>query len=70
MHTLSLGAGPGGWPFGVVCFFSRRLRKRWTPLMSCRSCKSVCVTLAPCRCRVSVGRQALFAVWIVEVNVD
>lgn len=62
MHTLSLEAGSGGWPLGVVCFFSRRLRKRWTPLMSCRGCKSGCVTLSPCRCRVIVlwtGRRCL-----------
>lgn len=52
MHTLPLEAGSGGWPLGVLCFFSRRLRKRWTPLMSCRGCKSGCVTLAPCRCRI------------------
>lgn len=36
MHTLS-----GGWPLlgwcWWWCFFSRRLRKRWTPLMVSRS---------------------------------
>jgi len=64
MHTLSLGAGPGGWPLGVVCFFSRRLRKRWTPLMSCRVAASLAVSLllhADAAC-LSAGRQALFAV--------
>ena len=64
MHTLSLEAGPGGWPLEEVCFFSRRLRKRWTPLMSCRGVASLAVSLllhADATCR-SMGRQALFAV--------
>ena len=59
MHTLSLEAGSGGWPLEEVCFFSRRLRKRWTPLMSCLGgCKFGCVTLAPCRCSVLIYGQA------------
>lgn len=45
MHTLSLEAGSGGWPLEEVCFFSRRLRKRWTPLMSCRGVASLAVSL-------------------------
>ena len=64
MHTLSLEAGSGGWRLEEVCFFSRRLRKRWTPLMSCRGVASLAVSLllhADATCR-SMGRQALFAV--------
>jgi len=63
MHTLSLKAGSGGWPLGVVCFFSRRLRKRWTPLMSCQVASlAVSLLLHAGAGYCFADRQALFAV--------
>jgi len=63
MHTLSLEAVSGGWPLGVACFLSRRLRKRWTPLMSCQVASLAVSLLLHARAGYCFAdRKVLFAV--------